>query len=287
MKKKIIMTLVASSLLATSVFAADATSSATETTESVETTAPITTTTTTTVPVSVPTTTTTPVEVTFSADGKYIVQDGDTLAKIAAKFNVSWRELAQVNNLANPNLIYIGDALLVPSIEDTPVEIIEEIVEEVPAIELTEAVTPSVDTISSASTGIYYQDGTWSHEKFVELFTDGVSQHAAISIATTNADGTPNAATIIPSFVEGETEYLKIAVGSIGNTVENLRERKYGVITAYQHNPELEDKFERNNGIRLVVEHVEDEALVAQFNEGNQYPDNTVYMKIVKYLPLG
>ncbi len=267
MKKKILMSLIMSTLFVTSIFANDATSSATESTE---------TKTTTSVTTSAVTTVVTPVTVTFTADGKYIVQEGDTLAKIASKYGVTWRELAQVNNIINPNLIFVGNELNVPSTTESTKE-----------VSVVETVKPSIDTISSASTGIYYEDGTWSHDKFVEIFADGVSGHAAVTISTTNFDGTPNAATIIPGFVEGETEYLKITVGSIGNTVENLRERNYGVITAYQHNPELEDKFERNNGIRLVVEHVEDEQLLAKFNEGNQYPDNTVYMKIVKLLPLG
>ncbi len=288
MKNKILMALLASSLIVTSAFATDATSSATESTTKT------TTETTTQVTGSVAKT---PVQVTFTADGKYIVKSGDTLGEIAVAFDVTYQELAQINNIANPNLIYIGQELKVPTSEDVTSNDVS-VSEEIPAIPLTPATSsaaiyvmdtqaPSVDSISSASTAVYYEDGTWSQEKFVEIFTDGVSSHAAISIATTNADNTPNAATIIPSFVEGETEYLKISVGSIGSTVENLRERTYGVITAYQHNPELEDKFERNNGIRLIVEHVEDEALVAKFNEGNKYPDNTVYMKIVKYLPLG
>ncbi len=153
--------------------------------------------------------------------------------------------------------------------------------------EETTTVEPSADSISSANTETYYEDGTWTEEEFVEKATEGLSSHAAVVISTVNEDGSPNAATIIPSFVEGETEYLQIAFGSVGSTVENLRNNGLAVITAYQHNPEAEDKFERNNGIRLIVEYVDDQDMIDKFNENGNDPDSTLYMKIVEYLPLG
>lgn len=50
-----------------------------------------------------------------SADTTYTVQSGDTLSSIAAKFNnvVSVDQLAQDNNLANPNLIMVGQQLTI------------------------------------------------------------------------------------------------------------------------------------------------------------------------------
>lgn len=239
---------------------------------------------------------------TVFADTTYTVKRGDTLTKIAKAHNMTYKQLAELNNITNPNRIYVGDVLTIPTTDTTKTEPskasevktpenFKPIDGAKPAIIPTAdviTVTPSADTISSASTGIYYQDGTWSEEKFVELFRDGISKHAAVSISTTNADGTPNAATIVPSFVNADSnEYLKISAGSIGNTVQNLKERKFAVITAYQHNPEETDKFLRNNGIRIVVEAVSDQALIDKFNVGNKYPDNTVYMKIVRFLPLG
>ncbi|SFJ67890.1 LysM domain-containing protein [Caulobacter sp. UNC279MFTsu5.1] len=44
----------------------------------------------------------------------YRVVEGDNLSKIGETFGVSWRTLAQVNHLANPNLIHVGQALLIP-----------------------------------------------------------------------------------------------------------------------------------------------------------------------------
>ena len=44
----------------------------------------------------------------------YIVQRGDTLKNIAARYGVSWDALARLNNIYNYNLIYVGQCLQVP-----------------------------------------------------------------------------------------------------------------------------------------------------------------------------
>lgn len=43
----------------------------------------------------------------------HVVQSGETLSGIAAKFNTSYQSLASLNGLANPNLIYVGQQLKV------------------------------------------------------------------------------------------------------------------------------------------------------------------------------
>lgn len=44
----------------------------------------------------------------------YYVQKGDSLRKIAAKFNTTVDAILKVNNIANPNVIYVGQALNLP-----------------------------------------------------------------------------------------------------------------------------------------------------------------------------
>lgn len=44
----------------------------------------------------------------------YVVQRGDTLANIAARMGVSMWALAEANGIQNTNLIYVGQALLLP-----------------------------------------------------------------------------------------------------------------------------------------------------------------------------
>ena len=45
--------------------------------------------------------------------GSYTVKKGDTLSGIASKFGTTWQNLAKINGLANPNLIYPGQVLKV------------------------------------------------------------------------------------------------------------------------------------------------------------------------------
>jgi LysM repeat protein len=46
--------------------------------------------------------------------GTYVVQPGDTLSRIARQFNTTVAALVQANNIANPNLIYVGQVLIIP-----------------------------------------------------------------------------------------------------------------------------------------------------------------------------
>lgn len=48
-----------------------------------------------------------------SANRTYTVKSGDTLSGIAAAYGTSWQHLADINGIANPNLIYPGQVLTV------------------------------------------------------------------------------------------------------------------------------------------------------------------------------
>lgn len=50
----------------------------------------------------------------------YTVRPGDTLANIAYRYGVSSWTLAQINNLANPALIVVGQTLYIPGTQDAP-----------------------------------------------------------------------------------------------------------------------------------------------------------------------
>ncbi len=60
-----------------------------------------------------------PVSVDPFIKDKYTVVKGDTLSKIGAKLGVDWKKLAQMNNIASPYIIYVGQVLRVNS--TTPV----------------------------------------------------------------------------------------------------------------------------------------------------------------------
>lgn len=46
---------------------------------------------------------------------QYTVKQGDTLGSIAAAYGVSWVQIAEANGIVNPNLIYPGQVLKIPS----------------------------------------------------------------------------------------------------------------------------------------------------------------------------
>ena len=48
----------------------------------------------------------------------YVVQRGDTLTYIASRFKTTVDELVKLNDLSNPNLIYVGEILKIPTIKD-------------------------------------------------------------------------------------------------------------------------------------------------------------------------
>ena len=49
----------------------------------------------------------------------YIVQPGDTLGSIAARYGFPTSDLAKVNGLINPNLIYVGQPIVIPAVTPT------------------------------------------------------------------------------------------------------------------------------------------------------------------------
>jgi nucleoid-associated protein YgaU len=67
------------------------------------------------------------VQEAMQAENEYEVQAGDSLSKISEKFYGSfdyWPTLAQINNIANPNVLYAGITITVPdkgSIEEEKV----------------------------------------------------------------------------------------------------------------------------------------------------------------------
>ena len=49
------------------------------------------------------------------ATTNYVVLPGDNLYRIGLKFNISWVEIAEANGIVNPNQIYAGQVLKIPT----------------------------------------------------------------------------------------------------------------------------------------------------------------------------
>ncbi|MFN8527060.1 MAG: LysM peptidoglycan-binding domain-containing protein [Anaerolineae bacterium] len=62
-----------------------------------------------------PTATTVPPTATLVPQQTHVVQFGDTLYGIALRYHVSVRAILQANNLPNPNIIYVGQRLIIPT----------------------------------------------------------------------------------------------------------------------------------------------------------------------------
>lgn len=60
------------------------------------------------------------IESAASWEQTYTVRHGDTLREIATHYGVTWQAIAQRNNLVNPNRIYPGQVLVIPSSVPVP-----------------------------------------------------------------------------------------------------------------------------------------------------------------------
>ena len=51
----------------------------------------------------------------YGCSNAYTVVGGDTLSRIGYRYGTGWSVLASYNNIANPNLIYVGQTICIPS----------------------------------------------------------------------------------------------------------------------------------------------------------------------------
>jgi hypothetical protein len=65
-------------------------------------------------PTAVPATPLPPPGTTATTTITYVIQPGDTLGQIAARYGVTVAELARLNNISNVDRIEVGDTLLIP-----------------------------------------------------------------------------------------------------------------------------------------------------------------------------
>ncbi|ERK56408.1 LysM domain protein [Gemella bergeri ATCC 700627] len=104
------------------------------------------------------------------SQGYYTVVLGDTLGKISTKFGVSVDKLVQLNNVSNPNLIYVGEVLKVTEsapakaentvaktsvVESTPTKTVAKVEEKAaatPKTEVKKAEAPKAQTKTVAQT---------------------------------------------------------------------------------------------------------------------------------------
>lgn len=139
----------------------------------------------------------------------------------------------------------------------------------------------TVDAQASASVTYYYESSSLKGDALLNAIKE---RKCAISVATVNADGSPNAAVVIPGLADEETLMFGLANNQ---TKVNFIERKQAVVTAYIYSPTATSKADRNIGARLEVEYISDEAKIKELTAKTNAAAGTMFVKIIKILPLG
>jgi LysM repeat protein len=111
-------------------------------------------------------------DATGTSSSTYIIQPGDTLYKIMLKFNVSASALISANNLTNPNLLFVGQRLIIPGVGGT-----------VPVV----ATQPAATAAAPVSGSVYVvQSGDTLYKIALKLGVDAASLIAANHLTNPN-----------------------------------------------------------------------------------------------------
>ncbi len=146
--------------------------------------------------------------------------------------------------------------------------------------EETKTTVASVDSISKASTTYFYEEASVTGDAFITFVKE---RTGAVSIATTNEDGSPNLATLIPTITD-DGKYL-IIVSAENQTINNINERGMAVVEFFNYQPNEEDKMKRNTGARAIVKYdaSAQKDLISKYTPA----EGATMLEIVKVIPLG
>ncbi|MDX9784601.1 MAG: hypothetical protein RBT72_07610 [Spirochaetia bacterium] len=143
----------------------------------------------------------------------------------------------------------------------------------------------SIDSISKASTSNYYTKTSLTGE---DLWKALETYQLSVSVATVNPDGSPNAAVVIPG-VTKDRQHLFFGLAP-NQTGINMKERKLIVVTATGYIAPKGDQKMTYSGARIIAEYVSDPAIqkkLVEQNKDKKASDSTIFLKIVKVLPIG
>ena len=123
--------------------------------------------------------------------GQYTVKKGDCLSTIAPNFNTTWQVLAEMNKLANPDLIFPDQILQVPDVETAA--------EEVPAAEVVPSTPAETEPAEVVTTPAEEVQETAPAE--TETQVEAILTSLAVDDITLTGNG------ISPEFNADTTEY--------------------------------------------------------------------------------
>lgn len=142
------------------------------------------------------------------------------------------------------------------------------------------AQSSAADASSSASK-YYYANVSLDQAGLLEAIDKRLG---GCTVATVNADGSPDIAVFVPG--SGDADH--IIFGFAPNvTLANIMRTKKAVICYFIYNQAETDKNKKYSGARIVVELEEDPAVLKAIRSAKKLGDSTTIMKIVKILPVG
>lgn len=197
--------------------------------------------------------------------GIYTVRQGDTLVRIAGQFRQGWRDLAEWNNLANPNDLKVGQQLRIVRPEESkvtsvptdtgmemrPLDEVAPVVSAPPA----EPVRPTVSVIKAGPLGrkVAYTDQIWNDMQRGEPARSLDEPRKAADAPVSTRFIWPTEGKVVRGFdvsrkgidIVGQPGQSVVAVGDgtvlyansmrgYGNLV--IVDHKEGVVSAYAHN---------------------------------------------------
>lgn len=145
------------------------------------------------------------------------------------------------------------------------------------------AFQPDPDSVSAASDTTYFGDNTLSVEELYETIHN--LSGGALAVATVNRDGAPNLAYVGPDMIDDDVLMFGL---SDNQTRINIEERKFAVAGVYLFDPASEGGLSDSRGARLVLRLIEDEDDIAALKKrAPDAPDDVLFMRIVRILPVG
>lgn len=119
----------------------------------------------------------------------YVLQSGETLSTLAAKLNINWTRVIEVNNIENPDSVKIGQQLIIPSYNDKNKKLYVSFLVDLPkATQIQEEASKNtsslyldpIKTAKNDSSGIY---GIAENDNFSLSTTDEYEGTAVITVA--------------------------------------------------------------------------------------------------------
>ncbi len=117
----------------------------------------------------------------------YTVQDGDVLWRIAQNHGTTWQALAEINELANPNLIYVGQELITEGYIPTP-EVPKTGIEEGTYLATAKGFAGDVDVEVTIIGGEIAAVEVVAHSETAGIGTMAIEQLPAKIVATNSVD---------------------------------------------------------------------------------------------------